>query len=74
MPTTPTAVLAELDPIRMVSLGLLSVVVTPLALLAREGNGDSDISASHGPSEGRGGRAKNDPARREVAVILATLV
>jgi hypothetical protein len=48
VPAAPTAVLAELDPVWMVSLGLLSLVVAPLALLAREGYGDSDISASHG--------------------------
>jgi hypothetical protein len=48
MPATPTAVLAKLDPVRIVPLGLLGLVVTPLALLAREGDGDSNISASHG--------------------------
>jgi hypothetical protein len=47
MPAAPTAVLAKLDPIGMVALGLLGLVVAPLALLAREGDGDSDISASH---------------------------
>jgi hypothetical protein len=44
----PAAVLAELDPVRVVPLRLLALVVTPLALLAREGDGDSNVSASHG--------------------------
>jgi hypothetical protein len=48
MLATPAAVLAELDPVRMVPLGLLGLIVPPLALLAREGDGDSDVSASHG--------------------------
>jgi hypothetical protein len=48
MPATPAAVLAELDPVRMIPLGLLGLVVTPLALLTREGDGDSNVSASHG--------------------------
>src|SRR5918999_15995 len=48
MPATPAAVLAELDPVGIVPLRLLGLVVAPLALLAREGDGDSDVSASHG--------------------------
>src|SRR5829696_1760662 len=43
----PAAVLAELDPVRIVALGLLGLVVAPLALLAGEGHGDSDVSAGH---------------------------
>src|SRR5687767_425544 len=44
VPAAPTAVLAELDPVGMVALGLLGLVVAPLALLAREGDGDSNVS------------------------------
>jgi hypothetical protein len=46
----PTAVLAHLDPIRIVALGLLGLIVAPLAVLAGERYRDSDISASHGSS------------------------
>jgi hypothetical protein len=45
---TPAAVLAKLNPIRVVALRLLGLVVPPLALLACEGHGDSNVSASHG--------------------------
>ena len=48
----PAAVLAELDPVRIVPLLLLGLVVAPLALLACEGHGDSNVSASHGSLEG----------------------
>jgi hypothetical protein len=48
MPTAPTAVLSKLNPIGIVPLRLLGLIVAPLALLAREGDGDSDVSASHG--------------------------
>jgi hypothetical protein len=41
-------VLAHLDAIRVVALGLLRLVVAPLALLALKGDGDSYVSASHG--------------------------
>src|SRR5215208_1057509 len=44
----PAAVLAKLNPVRVVPLRLLGLVVTPLALLACEGHGDSNVSASHG--------------------------
>jgi hypothetical protein len=47
VPAAPTAVLAKLDPVGMVALGLLGLVVAPLAFLTREGDGDSDVSASH---------------------------
>ena len=36
MAATPTAVLAHLDPVRRVALGLIGLVVTPLALGAGE--------------------------------------
>ena len=39
----PVAVLAQLDAVRVVPLGLLCLVVAPLALLAGERNGDSDL-------------------------------
>ena len=62
----PTAVLAELDPVRIVPLGLLGLIVPPLALLACEGDGDSDVSASHGSKEGGGGRGRRkNPPRGE---------
>jgi hypothetical protein len=48
----PTAVLAELDSIGVVPLALLCLIVAPLALLACEGYGDSNVSASHGSWEG----------------------
>jgi hypothetical protein len=48
----PTAVLAELDPVGVVPLALLCLVIAPLAFLAREGYGDSNVSASHGSWEG----------------------
>jgi hypothetical protein len=44
---TPAAVLAQLDPIRVVALALVRLVVAMLALLAGEGDSDSDISAGH---------------------------
>jgi hypothetical protein len=44
----PAAVLAKLNPVRVVALRLLGLVVPPLALLACEGHGDSNVSASHG--------------------------
>jgi hypothetical protein len=44
----PAAVLAKLNPIRVVPLRLLGLIVTPFAVLACEGYGDSDVSASHG--------------------------
>ena len=69
MAAAPATVLAELDPLGIVPLRLLGLIVAPLALLAREGDGDSNVSASHG-SFGRLGRAgpaapcgtRNDPA------------
>src|SRR5688572_31453694 len=44
----PAAVLAQLDAIRIVPLGLLRLIVAPLALLTLQGDGDSNVSASHG--------------------------
>jgi hypothetical protein len=72
MPATPAAVLAELDPVRIVPLRLFGLVVTPLALLTREGDGDSNVSASHGSfGRYRAGVHTKDPARREVEASLA---
>jgi hypothetical protein len=48
----PAAVLAVLDPVWIVPLALLCLIVTPLAFLAGEGYGDSNVSASHGSWEG----------------------
>jgi hypothetical protein len=71
VPTTPLAVLAQLDAIGVVALGLIGLVVPALAVLAREGDGNPDISTGHDAarSEGRGlagaGQGKT-PLRREV--------
>ena len=46
--SAPAAVFAKLNPIRVVALRLLGLVVPPLALLACEGHGDSNVSACHG--------------------------
>jgi hypothetical protein len=53
--TAPLAVLAQRDAIGVVALGLIRLVVPALALLAREGDGDPDVSTGHGEarSEGR---------------------
>src|SRR3954469_17164266 len=47
MGPAPPAVLAQGDAIGVVALGLVRLVVPPLALLAGEGHGDSDVSAGH---------------------------
>ena len=44
VPLAPAAVLLELDPVRGVPLGLLRLVVPPLALRAGERDCDSDSS------------------------------
>src|ERR687894_871780 len=43
----PAAVLAQADAIRVVSLGLVGLVVPALAFLTREGHSDPDVSAGH---------------------------
>src|SRR5919109_15695 len=69
----PLAVLAQRDAIGVVPLGLVGLVVPALALLAREGDGDPDVSTGHvaARSEGRGlagaGQGKT-PHRREVGM------
>src|SRR4029079_3362191 len=45
--TAPRAVLRELDPVGRVSLGLLSLVVASLAVLARERDRDADTGLCH---------------------------
>jgi hypothetical protein len=45
--TAPLAVLAQADAIRIVSLGLVRLVVASLALLAGEGDSDTHVSAGH---------------------------
>src|SRR3954451_8068292 len=47
MRLAPAAVLAELDPVRIVPLGLLCLVVASLALFTSERHADSDVSACH---------------------------
>jgi hypothetical protein len=44
---TPAAKLAQSDPIRVVALALVGLVVAMLALLACEGDRDSNVSAGH---------------------------
>src|SRR3984957_777279 len=44
---TPTAVLAQADPVWIVALALVCLVVAMLALLAGEGDSNSDVSAGH---------------------------
>ena len=43
----PAAVLAQLKSLGIVALALIRLVVPALALLAREGYGDPDISTGH---------------------------
>src|ERR1700712_1962416 len=65
----PTAVLAHLDPVGIVALGLLCLVVATLALVTGECHSDTHISAGHGSSVVgmRRARRKKDPAgQREV--------
>src|SRR3954468_27211 len=67
VPPAPLAVLAQADAIRVVALGLLGLVVPALAVLAREGDGDPDVSAGHGRRAPRvgvryGAGAKENPA------------
>lgn len=50
MRLAPAAVLAQLDPLRVVALALVRLIVAPLAVLACEGDGDSNVSAGHGCS------------------------
>src|SRR5581483_12164890 len=50
MPAAPAAVLAQLDPVRVVALGFLGLVVAPPALVAGQRHGNSDVSAGHGSS------------------------
>ena len=75
VPAAPAAVLAHLDPVRVVALRLLGLVVTPLALVACECHGDSNVSAGHGSSVGLKkdrSRRKKDPAgQRRVASSVA---
>jgi hypothetical protein len=47
VPAAKTTVLAQGDPIRVVALALVGLVVAVLALLAREGDSNSNVSAGH---------------------------
>jgi hypothetical protein len=47
MVAAPSTVLAQLDAVRRVSPRLVCLVVAPLALLARKGYSDTDLSAGH---------------------------
>jgi hypothetical protein len=44
---TPAAVLAQLEPFRIVPLALIRLVIPALALFTGESCGDPDISAGH---------------------------
>ena len=50
VPPAPLAVLAQGDAIGVVALGLVGLVVAPLALLAGEGDSDAHVSAGHAGS------------------------
>src|SRR3954451_18965803 len=52
VPAAPAAVLAHLDPVRVVALRLLGLVVPPLAVVACKRHGDSNVSPGHGSSVG----------------------
>jgi hypothetical protein len=43
----PAAVLAKLQALGVVPLALIRLIVPALALLAREGGGDPDVSTGH---------------------------
>ena len=62
---TPAAVLAQLDSVRRIPPRLVRLVVAPLALLTREGDGDAYVSASHltssAPEAETGPNQKKDP-------------
>jgi hypothetical protein len=47
VPTAPATVLAQAHPVGIVALALVGLVVAMLALLAGEGDSNSNISASH---------------------------
>ena len=71
----PAAVLAKLDPPGIVALRLLGLVVTATALLASEGDADTDVSAGHGllVSIGRGAGAGEPPRTGAKGASLALL-
>jgi hypothetical protein len=45
--SAPAAILAQADPVGVVALALVGLIVAMLALLAREGDSDSNVSAGH---------------------------
>jgi hypothetical protein len=47
VPLAPLAVLAHLQSLRVVALALIGLIVTALALLAREGGSDPNVSTGH---------------------------
>jgi hypothetical protein len=47
MTPAPLAVLAQRDAIGVVPLGLVGLIVPALAVLAREGHSDPDVSTGH---------------------------
>ena len=72
--TAPAAVLAQGDPVGVVALALVGLVVAMLAILAGEGDSDSDVSAGHVVSPAWSlyvacaGRRKTPP-KREVNLV-----
>src|SRR5919107_3052215 len=67
----PLAELAQRDALRVVALGLVRLVVAPLALLASEGDTDAHVSAGHGWRAPSGRlRAKRRPASGQVGEMI----
>ena len=73
--TAPAAVFAQRDAIRVVALALIRLVVATLAVLAREGDRNSHVSAGHLAPRGvmvvNGAGRRKTPPRREVRGSLA---
>src|ERR1700749_49203 len=63
MPPAPLAVLAQRDALGVVALGLVGLIVAPLALLAREGDADAHVSGGHDPSSVVSPEGKRTPRR-----------
>src|ERR1700712_1539761 len=73
----PTAVLAHLDPVGIVALGLLCLVVATLALVTGECHSDTHVSAGHGSSVvsacGAPGERKTPPGSARSRASVAPL-
>ena len=78
VPPAPLAVLPQRDAVGVVALGLVGLVVPPLAVLAGEGDCDPDVSAGHGAAPGEvvrrsadGSGQRKDPPRASQVPSLA---